>query len=158
MILNIRNVVTLSKTQYFEISIAIKKKEKTDLSCKRTIGYLDKDSIEIYIFQKYNHFAASGAELKLKFLYLNERTLTKLFNGDTIYLFFLNVSFLRCTTIQLKRGIRFRILDNSFIGICSAETLHIPRLHLAPGIGTRSLREEEFHGGITFQYTSGEQI
>lgn len=56
MILNIRNVVTLSKTQYFEISIAIKKKEKTDLSCKRTIGYLDKDSIEIYIFQKYNHF------------------------------------------------------------------------------------------------------
>lgn len=108
MILNIRNVVTLSKTQYFEISIAIKKKEKTDLSCKRTIGYLDKDSIEIYIFQKYNHFAASGAELKLKFLYLNERTLTKLFNGDTIYLFFLNVSFLRCTTIQLKREIRFR--------------------------------------------------
>lgn len=87
MILNIRNVVTLSKTQYFEISIAIKKKEKTDLSCKRTIGYLDKDSIEIYIFQKYNHFAASGAELKLKFLYLNERTLTFQWRYDLLILF-----------------------------------------------------------------------
>ena len=111
--------------------------------------------ISIIFFKNITIFLV---ELKLKFLYLNERTLTKLFNGDTIYLFFLNVSFLRCTTIQLKRGIRFRIFDNSFIGICSAETLHIPRLHLAPGIGTRSLREEEFHGGITFQYTSGEQI
>ena len=117
--------------------------------------------ISIKIRQKFIFFKNITiflVELKLKFLYLNERTLTKLFNGDTIYLFFLNVSFLRCTTIQLKRGIRFRIFDNSFIGICSAETLHIPRLHLAPGIGTRSLREEEFHGGITFQYTSGEQI
>lgn len=58
----------------------------------------------------------------------------------------------------IKERNSFSRSDNSFIGICSAETLHIPRLHLAPGIGTRSLREEEFHGGITFQYTSGEQI
>lgn len=67
--------------------------------------------ISIKIRQKFIFFKNITiflVELKLKFLYLNERTLTKLFNGDTIYLFFLNVSFLRCTTIQLKRGIRFR--------------------------------------------------